>query len=180
VCRFARWALRSRSPAVIFGRLLLREEAGARSTPPTVNGIKVALRLSPPPDLAPRISGAAPALRPARPCRPVADNHGPPPGPIASPPSDPQPPPRPPCFFGLPTPPPAPPLRPQLCSRPHVLKPSLEHLDKSQAFRASSDEPPFACPPYHHAVNDSQSIEPKSQPGWKPGNQGNQETAAEI
>jgi len=71
-----------------------------------------------PPDLAPRSSGAAPALRPARPCRPVADNHGPPPGPIASPPSDSQPPPRPPCFFGLPTSPPASTARSQSCSLP--------------------------------------------------------------
>jgi hypothetical protein len=136
----------------------------------------VALRSSQLPDLAPRSSGTAPALRPARPCRPVADNHGPPPGSTSSPPSALGLTVLPPSFPGRPTSPPAPPDRPQSCSEPFVLKPPPEDLDESPASPPTTAARFVAVPQLHFAAIDFLTIEPKSQPGRKRGNQVNQET----
>ena len=130
--------------------------------------------MSPPPDLAPRSSGAAPALRPARRVGPWPTN-------TVLPPARPHPRPPifslpllPPSFFGFPTPPPAPPARPQSCSQPFMLKPPNQHRDKSPASRTTTETRFVAIPPRNFAAIDYLTIEPKTQPGRKRGNQGNQ------
>ena len=78
----------------------------------------------------------------------------------------------PPSISGLPTPPPARPPRPQSCSDPFMLKLPNQRRDKSPASPGTSAAPFFEIPPRNFAANDCLTIEPKSQPGRKRGNQG--------